>query len=178
MVGWESNILSNNKRPDVSPFVTSGWKPCVLPKRVTQAHTSFSFKEQAWEAVGCLGCKGKSSPLLNSPVPGIQRVPVWRSRGDRLEQLCMLHWDHWVWFCFPFFLFFFLDLFIICKYNVAVFRHTRRGNESSLWMVVSHHVVAGNWTQDLQKSSQCSQPLSHLSSPLVFLLILDCLEQF
>jgi hypothetical protein len=32
-------------------------------------------------------------------------------------------------------------------------------------MVVSHHVVAGNWTQDLWKSSQCSYPLSHLSSP-------------
>ena len=32
-------------------------------------------------------------------------------------------------------------------------------------MVVSHHVVAGNWPQNLWKSSQCSQPLSHLSSP-------------
>jgi hypothetical protein len=36
------------------------------------------------------------------------------------------------------------DLFIvICKYTVAVFRHTRRGRQISLWMVVSHHVVAG-----------------------------------
>jgi hypothetical protein len=33
--------------------------------------------------------------------------------------------------------------FIICKYTVAVFRHTRRGHEISLQMVVSHHVVAG-----------------------------------
>ena len=33
-------------------------------------------------------------------------------------------------------------------------------------MVVSHHVVAGIWTHDLWKSSQCSYPLSHLSSPL------------
>jgi hypothetical protein len=41
--------------------------------------------------------------------------------------------------------FFFLKmyLFITCKYNVAVFRCTRRGCEISLWMVVSHHVVAG-----------------------------------
>jgi hypothetical protein len=31
-------------------------------------------------------------------------------------------------------------------------------------MVVIHRVVAGNWTQDLWKSSQCSYPLSHLSS--------------
>jgi hypothetical protein len=35
-------------------------------------------------------------------------------------------------------------LFItICKYTVAVFRHTRRGCHISLRMVVSHHVVAG-----------------------------------
>jgi hypothetical protein len=34
-------------------------------------------------------------------------------------------------------------LFIICKYTVAVFRHTRRGRQISLRMVVSHHVVAG-----------------------------------
>jgi hypothetical protein len=33
--------------------------------------------------------------------------------------------------------FFGKDLFI------AVFRHTRRGRQISLWMVVSHHVVAG-----------------------------------
>jgi hypothetical protein len=36
------------------------------------------------------------------------------------------------------------DLFIIInKYTVAVFRHTKRGNQISLWVVVSHHVVAG-----------------------------------
>jgi hypothetical protein len=34
-------------------------------------------------------------------------------------------------------------LFIICKYTVAVFRHSRRGHQISLWMVLSHHVVAG-----------------------------------
>ena len=45
------------------------------------------------------------------------------------------------------FSFFFLDLFIysfiiICK-TVAVFRHSRRGRQILLQMVVSHHVVAG-----------------------------------
>jgi hypothetical protein len=41
--------------------------------------------------------------------------------------------------------FFFLKIysFIICKYTVAVFRHSRRGRQISLQMVVSHHVVAG-----------------------------------
>jgi hypothetical protein len=42
------------------------------------------------------------------------------------------------------FFFFFLDLlFIMCKYTVAVFRHSRRGRQISLPVVVSHHVVAG-----------------------------------
>jgi hypothetical protein len=37
----------------------------------------------------------------------------------------------------------FKDLFIICKYTVAVFRHPRIGHQISLQMVVSHHVVSG-----------------------------------
>ena len=39
---------------------------------------------------------------------------------------------------------FFLKIYllIICKYTVAVFRHTRRGRQISLRIVVSHHVVA------------------------------------
>jgi hypothetical protein len=54
-------------------------------------------------------------------------------------------------------IFFFKDLFIIThKYTVAVFRHPRREHQISLQVVVSHHVVAGIWTQDLWKSSQSS----------------------
>jgi hypothetical protein len=59
------------------------------------------------------------------------------------------------------------NLFIvICKYTVAVFRHTRGRRQILPQMVVSHHVVAGIWTQDPQKSSQCSQPVNLLTSPL------------
>jgi hypothetical protein len=36
----------------------------------------------------------------------------------------------------------FIYLFIICKYTVADFRHSRRGCQILLQMVVSHHVVA------------------------------------
>jgi hypothetical protein len=41
--------------------------------------------------------------------------------------------------------FFFLKiyLFIIYKYTVAVLRHTRKGHQISLQMVVSHHAAAG-----------------------------------
>jgi hypothetical protein len=44
---------------------------------------------------------------------------------------------------FSFFFFLNKDLFIICKYTVAVFGHTRIRRQISLRMVVSHHVVAG-----------------------------------
>jgi hypothetical protein len=37
----------------------------------------------------------------------------------------------------------FVCLFIICKYTVAVFRHSRRGHQILLRMVVSYHVVDG-----------------------------------
>ena len=44
-------------------------------------------------------------------------------------------------------------LFYVCGYTVTVFRHTRGGHRIPLQMVVSHHVVTGNWTWDLWKSS-------------------------
>jgi hypothetical protein len=49
---------------------------------------------------------------------------------------------YWIVFIY-FFIFLKIYLFIICKYIVAVFRHSRRGSQISLWMVVSHHVVDG-----------------------------------
>jgi hypothetical protein len=58
------------------------------------------------------------------------------------------------------------DLFIVIhKYTIVDFRHTKRWCQISVRVVVSHHVVAGIWTQDLQKGSQCSYPMSHLTSP-------------
>ena len=69
------------------------------------------------------------------------------------------------------FIFLKIYLLFICKYTVAVFRHTRRGCQMSLRMVVSHHVVAEIWTPDLWKSSQCSYRLSHLASPCLSFLI-------
>ena len=44
-----------------------------------------------------------------------------------------------VYFFFKIYLFIF-----VCKYIVVIFRHTRRGYQISLQMVVSYHVVAGN----------------------------------
>ena len=55
-------------------------------------------------------------------------------------------------------------LFILYENTVAVFRHTRRGHQISLRVVVSHHVVAGIWTQDFWKNSQCSYLLSNLTN--------------
>jgi hypothetical protein len=52
-------------------------------------------------------------------------------------------------------IFFKIYLFYIYEYIIALFRYTSRGHWISLQMVVSHQVVAGNWTQDLWKNSQC-----------------------
>jgi hypothetical protein len=57
------------------------------------------------------------------------------------------------------------DLFIICKYTVAVFRHSRRGSQILLEMVVSHYVVAGIWTSDLRKSSRVLLPTEPFHQP-------------
>jgi len=43
----------------------------------------------------------------------------------------------------------FLFIAYISVLSLSLFRHTTRGHQISLQMVVSHHVVAGNCTQDL-----------------------------
>jgi hypothetical protein len=43
-----------------------------------------------------------------------------------------------------FFFFFKIYLFYVYEYTIAVFRHSRRGRQITLQMVVSHHVGAGN----------------------------------
>ena len=48
--------------------------------------------------------------------------------------------------------FVFKDLLNLHEYTIVVLGHTRRGRQIS-WMVESHHVVAGDWTRDLWKSS-------------------------
>jgi hypothetical protein len=42
--------------------------------------------------------------------------------------------------------------------TVTVIRHTRRGHQIPLQMVVSHHVIPGNWTQDLWKYLRTTEP--------------------
>jgi uncharacterized integral membrane protein len=61
-----------------------------------------------------------------------------------------------IWLPWPFIIILLLLLFIMINYTVTVYRHSRGGHQISLLMVVSYDVVAGIWTQDLQKSSQCS----------------------
>jgi hypothetical protein len=80
------------------------------------------------------------------------------------------------WLCSFFFLSlssFFFFFFIICKYSVAIFRHSRRGSQISLRMVVSHHVVAGIWTSDLRKSSRVLLPTEPSYQPDCVLYLND-----
>ena len=47
-------------------------------------------------------------------------------------------------------------IYLSSIYECPVFMHTRKGNQIPLQNIVSHHVGAGNWTQVIWKSSQCS----------------------
>jgi hypothetical protein len=89
----------------------------------------------------------------------------------KLKTFCHVDftWHGYFFACFLSFFFLKIYLFIICKYTVAVFRHTRRGSQILLRMVVSHHVVAGIWTLDLRKSSQVLLPTEPSHQPVFFL---------
>jgi hypothetical protein len=90
-----------------------------------------------------------NKPDILSSIPGFH----WKESFDSSKLVSSLH-THMVWCAhlhtrtnkrINVLTFFFLKihLFIICKYTVAVFRQSRRGSQIFLWMVVSHHVVAG-----------------------------------
>jgi hypothetical protein len=66
-------------------------------------------------------------------------------------------------------------LFIIYKYTVAVFRHTRRGHQISLQMVVSHHVVAGilnSGPSEEQSVLLTTEPSLQPPSPLFLIAVI------
>jgi hypothetical protein len=59
-------------------------------------------------------------------------------------------------------------LLLLCVCVRSVFMHTRRGNQILLQMVVSHHVGAEKWTQDLEGLEELltTEYLSSLTPPL------------
>jgi hypothetical protein len=48
-------------------------------------------------------------------------------------------------------------LFYVYEYTVAVFRHTRRGRQITLQMIVSHHVLG----IELRTSGRAASALNH-----------------
>jgi hypothetical protein len=83
----------------------------------------------------------------------LKKSIVWRFKWCFLIFLALYNLNHLPTSCCINFLK--IYLFYVYEYTVTVFRHTRR-YRIPLQMVVSYHVVAGNWTRDLWKSSQCS----------------------
>jgi hypothetical protein len=94
---------------------------------------------------------------MDAPTPAL-----FLSSGKLLMSTVFLLWVYlflYFWFLFSFF---FKIYFInICKYTVAVFRHSRRGSQILL------RVVAGIWTLDLRKSSRVLLPTEPSHQPLV-----------
>jgi hypothetical protein len=67
---------------------------------------------------------------------------LWVGKQDRQRRLDFTLL--WIVSFVCLFIYLLILRFIYYEYAVAVFRHTRRGHQISLQMVVSHHVVAGN----------------------------------
>jgi hypothetical protein len=63
-----------------------------------------------------------------------------------------------------FFFFFKIYLFIICKYTVAVFRHTRRGSQISSSMVVSHMWLLNSQPSEEQSVLLTTEPSLQLEA--------------
>jgi hypothetical protein len=101
-------------------------------------------------AVHSLGALSVHQAPASFCVPTADKVYRWGHTNNWFLAVLEVAWS------FPFFKKRFIYLFIVYKYTIAVFRHSRRGHQISLRMVVSHHVVAGIWTRDLRKSSRCS----------------------
>jgi hypothetical protein len=76
------------------------------------------------------------------------------------------HYHPASWFFF-FFFFFKIYLFILCKYTVAVFRHSRRGSQISYGWLWATMWLLGFELLTFGRAVGCSYPLSHLTSPLI-----------
>jgi hypothetical protein len=85
---------------------------------------------------------GVASPQTH-PFPNLGNCSITQEGLLKPAQFILV-WAHW-----------FIYLFYEYEYTVAVFRHIRRGHLIPLLqMVVSHHVIAGNWTQEQLPSLQ------------------------
>jgi hypothetical protein len=61
----------------------------------------------------------------------------------------------------------FLKMYLFSVYKYFIYMYTFMSEEvirAHYRRLLSHHMAAGSWTRDLWRSSECSQPLSHLSS--------------
>jgi hypothetical protein len=103
-----------------------------------------------------LGCPG--TPSVDQAGLKLRNLPAYASQVLGLKACVTMPGQMYLYYYYYYYYYYYLKiyLFIICKYTVAVFSYSRRRRQISLWMVVSHHVVAGIWTQDLRKSSPCS----------------------
>jgi hypothetical protein len=58
----------------------------------------------------------------------------------------------------------------MCIYSICVpCAHGGQNKRLELQVLVSHSIGAGNQIQVLRKSNKCSYPMSHLSSPHIFM---------
>jgi len=80
--------------------------------------------------------------LTHSTLPLHPRLPTLSL--EAIAAISLGPWNLAVYFLPATFIIFKQDVLIIYMYIITVFRHTRRGHQIPLQMVMSHHVIAGN----------------------------------
>jgi hypothetical protein len=108
------------------------WHPCVQPTpqrplRVTPLLLLITVSPPSYSR------KSRSPKRLTSAY--VSQLGSVRAR-TQTNACIRLHSANFTSLCFL--------IFYLYRYTIAVFRHTRRGYQIPLQMVMSHHVVAGN----------------------------------
>ena len=115
-------------RPRASPPIDGQvGHPLLHIQLETQVH---SFNPSTWEAEAgrFLSLRPAWSTEWVPRQPGLYRETPFQKKNQKKKRKRIIY------------------LFYVYKYIVAIFRHTRRGHLITLQMVVSYHMVAGNWT--------------------------------
>ena len=135
-----------------SLYVTISWVKDRLTLPIS--HTDTSLRSQFnRNPIGCCTMIRLLSEFYHCYNPQAHLLPRCSNFKSSTQYWLLLPWN--TSNSLPTFTIFIKILFILSSACMQI----------SLKAIVIHHVVAGKWTQDPWKNSQCSLLLSHLSSP-------------
>ena len=134
----ESTLLSSQVPGQLGVNGSLGTPAPALWQLPVSLPFCFSLQQMSGGTNACLEGRPRNSLL-------IQLTSSWSAALLRTNPLQLESHGYWSGFLLLMgFLFCFGFIYLlICKYTVADFRHSRKGRQISLRMVVGHHMVAG-----------------------------------